>query len=187
MSAAKKTAINIHGTPVAVFSDTAADFVSLTFLLSAKDGEFFISDWLHNRDTVEFLGIWEGVYNPAFNSGEFAIIRSQAGLNSCKLSVKEWVENTRTTGSSVTLLSNGKAKYFRPTACAQFSRGPSAGVDWPAQREARLFKNPLAQARSSKQVPSNTRAVPLVRKNDAHQGRVSFLPKFEATRMGAVA
>ena len=50
---------------------------------------FFISDWLRNRNTIEYLGIWESVYNPNFNYGEFAIIKSQAGLNSYKLSVKD--------------------------------------------------------------------------------------------------
>lgn len=67
------------------------DYISLTDMLKAKDGDFFISDWLRNRNTVEFLGIWESVYNPDFNYGEFAIIRNQAGLNSYKISVKEWV------------------------------------------------------------------------------------------------
>lgn len=67
-------------------------------MLKAKDGEFFISDWLRNRNTVEFLGIWEKVHNPAFNYGEFAIIKSQAGLNSYKLSVKEWVAATQAIG-----------------------------------------------------------------------------------------
>jgi hypothetical protein len=67
-------------------------------MLKAKDGNFFISDWLRNRNTVEFLGIWESVNNPDFNYGEFAIIRTQAGLNSYKISVKEWVEKTRAIG-----------------------------------------------------------------------------------------
>jgi KilA-N domain len=58
-------------------------------MLKAKDDEFFISDWLRNRNTVEFLGIWESVYNPNFNYGEFATIKRQAGLNSYKISVKE--------------------------------------------------------------------------------------------------
>ncbi len=58
-------------------------------MIKVKDGDFFISDWLRNRNTVEFLGIWERVYNPAFNYGEYAIIRNQAGLNSYKISVKE--------------------------------------------------------------------------------------------------
>ena len=60
--------------------------------------DFFISDWLRNRNTVEFLGIWESVYNPGFNYGEFAIIKSQAGLNNYKISVKEWVEKTNAIG-----------------------------------------------------------------------------------------
>ena len=51
-------------------------------MLKAKDGVFFISDWLRNRNTVEFLGIWEQIHNLAFNYGEFAIIKSQAGINS---------------------------------------------------------------------------------------------------------
>jgi hypothetical protein len=51
-------------------------------MLKAKDGNFFISDWLRNRNTVEFLGVWEQIHNPDFNYGEFAIIKSQAGLNS---------------------------------------------------------------------------------------------------------
>jgi hypothetical protein len=60
-------------------SEKDADYISLTDMLKAKDGEFLISDWLRNRNTVEFLGIWESIYNPDFNYGEFATIRSQAG------------------------------------------------------------------------------------------------------------
>ena len=59
-------------------------------MLKAKDGQFFISDWLRNRNTVEFLGIWETVNNPDFNYGEFAIIKNHAGLNNFKLSVKQY-------------------------------------------------------------------------------------------------
>ena len=67
-------------------------------MLKSKDGEFFISDWLRNRNTIEFLGIWEELHNPNFNYGEFAIIKSQAGLNSYKISVKEWVNKTNSIG-----------------------------------------------------------------------------------------
>ena len=59
-----------------------------------KDGDFFVTDWLCNRNTLEYLGIWERMYNPDFNYGEFAIIRNQAGLNSFKISVKEFVAKT---------------------------------------------------------------------------------------------
>ena len=70
------------------------DYISLTDMLKAKDGDFFIADWLRNRNTLEYLGIWEKLYNPNFNYGEFALIRNQAGLNSFKISVKEFVEKT---------------------------------------------------------------------------------------------
>jgi len=78
----KKTAIQVRDTSITILSYDDADFISLTDMLKAKDGEFFIADWLRNRNTIEFLGIWESVHNPNFNSGEFAIIKSQAGLNS---------------------------------------------------------------------------------------------------------
>jgi len=90
--------INVKGTEISVIRRQDEDYISLTDMLKAKDGDFFISDWLRNRNTVEFLGIWEIVHNPTFNSGEFAIIKSHAGLNSYKLSVKEWVEKTNAIG-----------------------------------------------------------------------------------------
>ncbi len=77
---------------------TPDDFISLTDMLKSKDGDFFISDWLRNRNTVEYLGIWERIHNPDFNYGEFATIKSQAGLNSYKISVKEWVAKTNAIG-----------------------------------------------------------------------------------------
>ena len=98
MNQPKKTSIVVRDTEVTILSYGEEDFISLTDMLKAKDGDFFISDWLRNRNTVEFLGIWETVHNPGFNSGEFAIIKSQAGLNSYKLSVKEWVEKTHAIG-----------------------------------------------------------------------------------------
>jgi len=64
----------------------------------AKDADFFVSDWLRNRNTVEYLGIWERIHNSDFNYGEFAIIKSHAGLNSYKISVKEWVAKTNAIG-----------------------------------------------------------------------------------------
>ena len=96
----KTTSAKIHvkGTAIAVIRRENEDYISLTDMLKAKDGDFFLSDWLRNRNTVEFLGIWEAVHNPSFNSGEFATIKSQAGLNSYKLSAKEWVEKTNAIG-----------------------------------------------------------------------------------------
>jgi hypothetical protein len=89
---AKSKKIQVEGKEITIILDNKQEYISLTDMLKAKDGDFFISDWLRNRNTVEYLGIWETVYNPDFNYGEFATIKSQAGLNSYKLSVKDWVE-----------------------------------------------------------------------------------------------
>jgi len=94
----KNRKIIVKGKEINIVAKEKEDFISLTDMLKAKDGNFFISDWLRNRNTVEFLGIWESVNNPKFNYGEFATIRSQAGLNSYKISVKEWVERTHAIG-----------------------------------------------------------------------------------------
>jgi len=99
---AKNKTITVKGTIITIITENNDDFISMTDMLKAKDGDFFISDWLRNRNTVEFLGIWESVYNPDFNYGEFAIIKSQSGLNSYKISVKEWVEKTNAIGLRAT-------------------------------------------------------------------------------------
>ena len=94
----KNKKIKVQGVEIAVISGEGNDYISLTDMLRAKDGDFFISDWLRNRNTVEFLGIWEKINNPDFNYGEFAIIKSQVGLNSYKISVKEWEKKTNAVG-----------------------------------------------------------------------------------------
>lgn len=68
----KNRKISVQGKDISIIED---DYLSLTDMIKAKDGDFFISDWLRNRNTVEFLGIWEQIHNPDFNYGEFATIK----------------------------------------------------------------------------------------------------------------
>ena len=95
MSMAK---IQVKDISVSVVKVNNDDYISLTDMLKAKDGEFFFSNWLRNRNTVEFLGIWEKLNNPNFNCAEFDMIKSMAGLNSYRLSVKEWMQKTNAIG-----------------------------------------------------------------------------------------
>lgn len=90
--------ITVKDTIVSVLKVNEEDYISLTDMLKAKDGDFFFSNWLRNRNTVEFLGIWEQLNNPNFNCAEFDIIKSQAGLNNYRLSAKEWMEKTKAIG-----------------------------------------------------------------------------------------
>ena len=86
--------INVQNTEVTITKVNNEDYLCLTDMIKAKDGDFFITDWLRNRNTLEYIGIWEKIYNPDFNYGEFATIKSKSGLNNFKISVKEFVERT---------------------------------------------------------------------------------------------
>ena len=88
----------VEGVEITVTTINNNDYISITDMIKAKDGEFFISDWLRNRNTLQYLGAWEGMYNPNFNYGEFAIIKDKSGLNNFKISVKEWVAKTNAIG-----------------------------------------------------------------------------------------
>ncbi len=99
----KSQKIIVKGSEITIIKVGHENYISITDMLKAKDGDFFVSDWLRNRNTVEFLGVWESVYNPNFNYGEFAIIKSLAGLNNYKISVKEWVEKTNAIGLKATV------------------------------------------------------------------------------------
>ena len=90
--------IDVNGVAVTVVKVGSEDYISLTDMMRSKDGEFFFHNWLRNRNTVEFLGTWEKVFNPEFNSAEFDIIKSKAGLNNFRLSAKEWTEKTHAIG-----------------------------------------------------------------------------------------
>lgn len=116
---AKNKKIQVEGKEITVILDNQQEYISLTDMLKAKDGDFFISDWLRNRNTVEYLGIWESVYNPDFNYGEFATIKSQAGLNSYKLSVKDWVGKTNAIGLKATVGRYG-GTYAHPDIAFEF-------------------------------------------------------------------
>lgn len=140
MSKPKKSTIEVKGEIITVLSTDAGDYISLTDMLRAKDGEFFISDWLRNRNTVEFLGIWESVFNPGFNYGEFAIIRSQAGLNSYKISVKEWVEKTNAIGLKATAGRYG-GTFAHPDIAFEFGMWISPEFKIYLVREFRRLKD----------------------------------------------
>ena len=88
------TKIIVQETEINVVKVNGEDYICLTDMMKAKDGEFFVTDWLRNRNTLEYIGYWENAYNPQFNYGEFATIKSQSGLNRFKISVKEFVEKT---------------------------------------------------------------------------------------------
>jgi hypothetical protein len=97
----KNRSIVVQGCSVAIVSGRDDDYISLTDIARYRNAEHtddLIRNWLRNRNTLEFLGIWERLNNPGFNPVEFDGIKSQAGLNSFTLTPKQWIERTGAVG-----------------------------------------------------------------------------------------
>jgi hypothetical protein len=90
--------ITVKDTPVSVLG---TDYISLTDIAKSQDSarpDDLIRNWIRNRNTIEFLGIWEQMQNPEFKAVEFEGFRNKAGLNSFSLSPKQWIEQTGAIG-----------------------------------------------------------------------------------------
>ncbi len=93
--------VEVKGTEITFFSLDEKDYICLTDMARYKDPErtdYIISNWMRNRNTIEFLGIWEQLNNPDFNPIEFDGIKKQAGLNSFILTAKQWIDKTNAVG-----------------------------------------------------------------------------------------
>ena len=91
--------INVRGTEITVIHHRADDFISLTDMVRHFDGgPALIEQWLKNKDTVLFLGVWEQLNNPDFKTPEFEGIKNEAGRNSFYLSAKKWMKATAARG-----------------------------------------------------------------------------------------
>lgn len=95
----KNRSITVQGADVAITSRHEQDYISLTDMVKNFDGgSALIEQWLKNKDTVLFLGVWEQINNRGFNSLEFEGIRNEAGRNSFYLSAKKWINATGAIG-----------------------------------------------------------------------------------------
>ena len=96
---AKKSTLNVKDVPVVIIEHQEQDFISMTDMVkNFEGGSALIEQWLRTKDTILFLGVWERLYNPNFNSLEFEGISNEAGRNSFYLSTKKWIEKTDAKG-----------------------------------------------------------------------------------------
>ena len=97
----KSKKIDVHGTEILIYSEKENDYISLTDIARFRDAErsdYLLQNWMRNRSTIEFIGLWEQFNNPDFNSIEFDGIKNQAGSNSFALTPKRWIETTTAKG-----------------------------------------------------------------------------------------
>ena len=92
--------MTVQDTSITILSIDNKDYISLTDIARYKtdDPNAAIGNWMRNRNTIEYLGIWEALYNPNFKPLEFEGFRQQAGLNAFTMSPKKWIEATDAIG-----------------------------------------------------------------------------------------
>jgi len=97
----KNKKIEVIGTEVIIYTQNEQDFISLTDIARFRDADrsdYILQNWMRNRSTIEFIGLWEQFNNPNFNSIEFDGIKNMAGANSFSLTPKRWIEATNAVG-----------------------------------------------------------------------------------------
>lgn len=91
--------VKVQDAVIQVYCIDDEDFISLTDMVrNVENGSSLIEKWLRNKNTIEFIGIWEQMYNDSFDREEFEEILKEAGLNRFVMSVKQWVERTHSRG-----------------------------------------------------------------------------------------
>ena len=102
MSKIKKEKISAKGFSIQVYTeDFKNDYISLTDIAKYKntdDPRFVIQNWMRNRNTLEFIGLWEALNNPNFNRVQFDTFRNEAGLNRFTMTPSKWIESTGSIG-----------------------------------------------------------------------------------------
>ena len=98
----KNKVIVVQNINITISEENFDDYICITDIAKAKVGESrgadVVKNWMRNRSTLEFLGTWEQIYNPAFKVVEFDHFKSEAGLHTFVLSVTEWIEETAAIG-----------------------------------------------------------------------------------------
>ena len=97
---AKKQTLNIDGTEIVLVQQNKQDYISLTDMARSQMEEVIIIKWLSLKNTIEYIGEWEAMYNADFNYTEFGIIKNAAGSNNFVLSAKQWIQRTGAIGLS---------------------------------------------------------------------------------------
>ncbi len=99
---AKSRFLQVNASPITVVTENDTDFISLTDMTSTfKEGSGLIGKWISNKNTLEYLGVWEKINNPSFNYPEFGVIGQEAGTNRFLMSVGQWLDRTASKGMIV--------------------------------------------------------------------------------------
>lgn len=126
----KKKKLKVQNNEIVFFTQKDEDYISLTDIARYKNSEEpkdVIKNWLRNRNTIEFIGLWEKINNPDFKGVEFDSFRMQSGLNSFVLSPQRWIESTNAKGI-ISKSGRGGGTYAHKDIAFEFASWISAEI-----------------------------------------------------------
>ena len=137
----KSKKINVTGTDITIVEYQDSDFISLTDMVKGFGDDSMIYSWMRNRNTLEFIGIWEGIHNPDFKGNEFVTFKSQAGLNTFNLTPRKWIEATNAIGIISKAGRYGGGTFAHKDIAFEFGRWLSPGFKIYLIKEYQRLKN----------------------------------------------
>jgi KilA-N domain len=137
----KARSISVKDTVITVIAILGEDYISLTDMVRKSGDDHMIYSWMRNRNTVEFLGIWEQLYNPKFKSNEFVTFKTLAGLNNFNLTPRKWILATNAKGLVSKAGRYGGGTYAHKDIAFEFGSWLSAEFKLYLIKEFQRLKN----------------------------------------------
>ncbi len=116
----KRMTITVQGSLITILSVNSDDYISLTDMAKKFGDESLIYSWMRNRNTLEFIGIWEQIHNPDFKGNEFVTFKTAAGLNNFNLTPKKWIDATGAIGVQSRAGRHGGGTYAHKDLAFEF-------------------------------------------------------------------
>ena len=130
----------VENYPIRLIKSEGEDYISLTDMMKRFDDDFAIYSWMRNRNTVEFLGIWEQLHNINFKDNGFVTFRNEAGLNNFNLTPRKWIDGTGAIGI-VSKAGRYGGTYAHPDIALEFGSWLSPGFKLYLMKEFRRLKS----------------------------------------------
>lgn len=140
----KKDILHAKGLEINIYTeDFKNEYISLTDIAkyrNAEDPRFIIQNWMRNRDTIDFLGLWEMLHNPHFNRVQFEAVKSEAGFNRFVMTPTRWIEQTNAIGISSKAGRYGGGTFAHSDIAMEFASWISAEFKLYLMKDYRRLK-----------------------------------------------
>lgn len=148
MKKPRQAHISVQGAAIAILRHGEREYISLTDMARHFGDDTLIYSWMRNRNTVEFLGIWETIHNAGFKGHEFETFRAQAGLNSFNMTPRKWIDATNAVGIQSRSGRHGGGTFAHPDIAFEFGSWLSPELKLYLIKEFQRLKQEEAERQS---------------------------------------